>query len=465
MFNNSPSSSILVNVSNKKTFWRGSWDHTGGYKEYTVDKVLQALYFVLHNSFVQFGGHIFQQVKGIPMGGNASPFIADLYLSWCEFLYMKYLSKTDIDLAVKFEFNSRYLDDIGVINYIGFSDIAKKIYHSTLVLEKSDHSSRWDTFLDLHIRIVDNKFIIGIYHKVDDFSFDVISFPFPESNVQYSLGHKCFYSQIIRFYGLCNNVRDFIIRVNLLYTRLIARGYEHDSFEKSFYKCCLTFNIHLKFGIADVKAFWNQILQFDRHIYCNVKDNLAVNSIIKPCSVILDDIYKKTKQKFAGQLKRCFVNLLKVNESYTVSDNRTYHMSNNKTDYVAKHSYIPFGIENPRNHCYLNSILQVMFSIFHHRPVDNVNNNSAGEIIGYIHDISNSKLSAANTLLLKNSLRERYVIMDGRLQQDAHECFSIFLDILHDGTQYNLVDDGVNMDDITSIKKELFSSMTSMEYD
>ena len=224
-------------------------------------------------------------------------------------------------MARKFEFNSRYLDDIGVINYIGFSDIAKKIYHPTLVLEKSDHSSLWDTFLDLFIRIKDNKFIIGIYHKVDDFSFDVISFPFPESNVQSSLGHKCFYSQIIRFYGLCNNVRDFITRVNLLYTKLTARGYEHDAFEKSFYKCCLTFNIHLKFGIADVKVFWNQILQFDGHIYCNVKDNLAVNSIVKPCSVILDDIYRKPKQKFAGQIKRCFVNLLKINDSYTVSDN------------------------------------------------------------------------------------------------------------------------------------------------
>ena len=399
------------------------------------------------------------------MGGNASPFIADLYLSWCEFIYMQSLAKTDIDLARKFEFNSRYLDDIGVINYLGFSDIAKKIYHPTLVLEKSDHSSRWDTFLDLFIRIMDNKFIIGIYHKVDDFSFDVISFPFPESNVQSSLGHNCFYSQIIRFYGLCNNVRDFTIRVNLLYTKLIARGYEHNSFEKSFYKCCLTFNIHLKFGIADVKVFWNQILQFKGHVCCNVKDNLAVNSIVKPCSVILDDIYRKPKQKFAGKIKRCYVNLLNINESYTVSDNSTYHMSDNKTDCVAKHSYIPFGIENPRNHCYLNSILQVMFSIFHHIPLDNVNNNSEGKIIRYIHDISNSELSAANTLLLKHSLSKRYIIMDGRQQQDAHECFSIFLDILHDGTQYNLVDDGVSTDDITSIKKELFSSMASVEYD
>ena len=50
-------------------------------------------------------------------------------------------------------------------------------------------------------------------------------------------------------------------------------------------------------------------------------------------------------------------------------------------------------------------------------------------------------------------MSKRYIIMDGKQQQDAHECFSIFLDILHDGTQYNLVDDGVSTDDITSIKK------------
>ena len=55
--------------------------------------------------------------------------------------------------------------------------------------------------------------------------------------------------------------------------------------------------------------------------------------------------------------------------------------------------------------------------------------------------------------------------MGGRLQQDAHECFSIFLDILHEGTQYTLFDDGGITDGIASIKKELFSSLTSAFYD
>ena len=263
MFGNSPSSAILVNVYTKKAFWFNSGSYNSGYKKYTVDKVLDALYFVLFNSFVQFGGHIFRQVKGIPMGGNASPFIADLYLSWCEFQFMHSLSKADFALARKFEFNSRYLDDIGVINFIGFSDIAKKIYHSTLVLERSDHSSLWDTFLDLFIRIVSNKFVIGIYHKVDDFSFEVISFPFPESNIHSSLGHKTFYSQVKRFYSLCNNLRDFLTRIKILYTKLTKRGYEHRSLYKSFVKCCLKFNIHLKFGVIDIELFWKQPLELE----------------------------------------------------------------------------------------------------------------------------------------------------------------------------------------------------------
>ena len=81
MFGNSTSSAILVNVYKKRVFWLNSRSHNSDYKKYTIDKVLDALRFVLFNSFVKFGGYIFRQVKGIPMGGNASPFIADLYLS------------------------------------------------------------------------------------------------------------------------------------------------------------------------------------------------------------------------------------------------------------------------------------------------------------------------------------------------------------------------------------------------
>ena len=53
-----------------------------------------------------------------------------------------------------------------------------------------------------YIRVVDGKFVTGIYHKVDDFNFEVINYPFPQSNIHSMLGYTTFYSQLIRFFRL-----------------------------------------------------------------------------------------------------------------------------------------------------------------------------------------------------------------------------------------------------------------------
>ena len=235
MFKLSNSNAIYVNKKLGKAHWKDIYV-TKNDKEYIISDVLKALKFVLHNSYVQFAGFIFLQILGIPMGGNASPDIADLYLAWCEFVYIEKLVKTDIQLAKKFNYNSRYIDDIATPNFKGFGDIAKEIYHTDLILEPSAGSGMSDTFLDLHIRVVSNRFMIGIYHKVDDFSFDVINFPFPSSNIRYSEGPKAFYSQLIRFQRLCNNTKDFLIRLNLTYNKLLNRGYTHGSLYKMFIK-------------------------------------------------------------------------------------------------------------------------------------------------------------------------------------------------------------------------------------
>ena len=55
---------------------------------YNRDKLKTALDYLLFNCFVRFGPHVFKRVKGIPMGGNASPLIADLCLANLEFRYM-----------------------------------------------------------------------------------------------------------------------------------------------------------------------------------------------------------------------------------------------------------------------------------------------------------------------------------------------------------------------------------------
>ena len=90
------------------------------------------------------------------MGGNASPFIADLYLSWCEYCYVTKLTKTDYNLAKILSYNFRYLDDICTVNLNDFGTISIYIYDNTLILGGSTCSYEHDNFLDLYIRVIDD---------------------------------------------------------------------------------------------------------------------------------------------------------------------------------------------------------------------------------------------------------------------------------------------------------------------
>ena len=94
---------------------------------------------------------------------------------------MTKIVKTDYTLAKLLSHNCRYLDDICTINLQNFGDIARDLCDNTLLLEGNTCSYEQDTFFYLYIRYVDNKFIIGIYHKVDDFNFEVISYPLPRA--------------------------------------------------------------------------------------------------------------------------------------------------------------------------------------------------------------------------------------------------------------------------------------------
>ena len=124
------------------------------------------------------------------MGGSASPLIADLYLTWCEYYYMTKVVKTDYALAKLLSYDCRYLDDICTVNWQYFGDTAKDIYDNTLLLKGSTCSHKQDTFLNLYICVDDHTFVTGFYHEVDYFNFEVLSYPFPQSNVHWMLRYS-----------------------------------------------------------------------------------------------------------------------------------------------------------------------------------------------------------------------------------------------------------------------------------
>ena len=235
-------------------------------RSYDRDKLKTALDYLLFNSFVRFGPHVFKQIKGIPMGGNASPLIADLFLANLEFKYMDKLvsskSPENLRMAKKLSNNSRYIDDIGVCNMNNnneFMICSTDIYPESIPLTTGCIENDKDTFLDLDITLEENRFITKIYNKVDDFDFEVVSFPFPTSNMSDHITYNSFYSQLVRFSSVCSKFNDFDIRSRNLLESLLNRGFSKYRLKNSFSKFAL--NHH---DVLDIKYSMEEIYEFIR---------------------------------------------------------------------------------------------------------------------------------------------------------------------------------------------------------
>ena len=55
-------------------------NHTESRNKYTEEDITAMLDFLIDNIFVEFGGLVFQQTIGIPMGTDCAPLLADLFL-------------------------------------------------------------------------------------------------------------------------------------------------------------------------------------------------------------------------------------------------------------------------------------------------------------------------------------------------------------------------------------------------
>jgi len=67
--------------------------HSKSSNKYKQDEIIQLLDFLIDNIFVLFGGRMFQQTIGIPMGTNCAPLFADLYLHTYEAGFLQGLLK------------------------------------------------------------------------------------------------------------------------------------------------------------------------------------------------------------------------------------------------------------------------------------------------------------------------------------------------------------------------------------
>ena len=112
------------------------------------------LEFLVDNIFVVFVGKVIQQIVGIPMGTNCVPLLADLFFYSYEAEFIQALLSTRRkQLASRFNFTYRYIDDVLSINNPEFENYLGQMYPVELEIKYTAESNTSVSYLDLLLSI------------------------------------------------------------------------------------------------------------------------------------------------------------------------------------------------------------------------------------------------------------------------------------------------------------------------
>ena len=156
------------------------------------------LEFLIDNIFVSFGGALFQQIAGIPLGTNCTPLLADLFLYSYESEFLQYLVKDKkIHEAISFNFTYRYIDAVLSINNPRFAEFLPLIYPPELEVKETTDTASSASLLDLYLEFdYSDQLSTKIYDKRADFNFKIINFPNMCSNIPASPANGVYISQL-----------------------------------------------------------------------------------------------------------------------------------------------------------------------------------------------------------------------------------------------------------------------------
>ncbi|KAK3095551.1 hypothetical protein FSP39_016026 [Pinctada imbricata] len=183
--------------------------------------------FQIDNIFVVFGGKVFQQIVGIPMGTNCAPLLANifLYLYEAELIY-SVVSEGKKFLASDFNFTYRYIDDLLSINNLKFTDYLSSIYPSELEVKETTETNDSASYLDIMLSYdTDGHMNTSLYDKRDDFNISITNVPFLSSNIPSPSACGVFISQLIRYARASTKYRNFILRARRLSDKVLSQGY------------------------------------------------------------------------------------------------------------------------------------------------------------------------------------------------------------------------------------------------
>ena len=121
---------------------------------------------------------------------------------------------------------------------------------------------------------MENKYIFKIFHKVDLFDFEVISFPFLESNIPKYICYNTFFSQLVRFSTICSEISGFAERVSILYHKLLKRNYNEYLLEKTFKRFLCHYSDKLLKYNTNFNKLWQVCTQYQPKIPPDIDNSI-----------------------------------------------------------------------------------------------------------------------------------------------------------------------------------------------
>lgn len=167
-------------------------------KELIISKgdIINLIKISVEFNYISFENRIFKSTKGIAMGSNASPLLANIYLASYE---IEACYNNDL-IAKFFKSSCRYIDDLLLVNnsFARSIDLKKDIYNNQMDLEISKPD--WDLaiiFLDLRIFVSPNlKYRWELYRKPNN------SYEYPHALSYQPMGVK-------KGFIIGGNVKDY----------------------------------------------------------------------------------------------------------------------------------------------------------------------------------------------------------------------------------------------------------------
>ena len=114
-----------------------------------------------------------------------------------------------------------------------FEHVFQEIYPPKMELSKENNGNRDASFLDLDIRVTDNKFDVKLFNKKYNFSFLIVRMPHANSNVPSSIFYASIGTEILRISPATTDRNNFFLSSNCFLSRMIKRGAKYATGRKS----------------------------------------------------------------------------------------------------------------------------------------------------------------------------------------------------------------------------------------